>query len=67
MLLQAALTPFGINRSREWLREEMRYLAEVGAVTLTEVGSITVARLTAKGLDHVERRVCIVGVKRRAP
>lgn len=66
-LLQATLEVFGIARSREWVREELRRLADVGAVTLNEAGSVLIAVLTAKGLDHVEGRLVIEGVKRPGP
>ena len=66
-LLQAVLEQFAISRSREWIREELRCLAELGAVTLSQAGSVTVARLTDKGADHVAGRLRIEGVKRRAP
>ena len=39
-------------------------LAEIGAVTLTEAGSVLIATLTERGLDHVERRIILDGVKR---
>lgn len=66
-LLQAELETFGIARSRAWLREEMRRLEELGAVTVTEAGSVLIATLSEKGRDHVERRVVIEGVKRPGP
>lgn len=66
-LLQSVLTVFAISKSREWVREEMRRLADLGAVTLTEAGSILIARLTAKGQDHVGGRLVIEGVKRPSP
>ena len=66
-LLQLTLEGFGIARSREWVREEIRYLERVGAVTTTTAGSVIVARLTPKGAEHVERRLVIEGVKRPSP
>lgn len=66
-LLQSVLSIFAISKSREWVREEMRRLADLGAVTLVEAGSILIARLTPKGQDHVEGRLVIEGVKRPAP
>ena len=66
-LLQATLETFGIARSREWLREELRRLEELGAVTVTVAGSVFIATLTPKGRDHVERRLVIEGIKRPSP
>jgi DNA-binding GntR family transcriptional regulator len=66
-LLQQTLESFGISRTREWVREEISYLANVGAVTKTAIGSVVVATLLPKGVEHVERRLLIEGVKRPSP
>ena len=66
-LLQQVLESFGIAKSREWVREEIGYLDNVGAVTRTFAGSVAVAKLTPKGVEHVERRLVIEGVKRPSP
>jgi hypothetical protein len=63
-ILQDHLTTFGIARPRDWLHEELRWLAEIGAIVVLEAGTVRVATLTAKGADHVERRTAIEGVKR---
>ncbi len=63
-LLRVVLETFGIARSREWVREEINYLDRVGAVTKSEQGSVIVAQLTPKGVEHVERRLLIEGIKR---
>lgn len=55
---------WGITRSRDWVHAELRWLADVGAITVTEAGSVLVVALTARGIDHVERRIVIDGVKR---
>ncbi len=66
-LLRDDLQRWAINKPREWVHDELRWLAEMGAVTLLETGSVLIATLTQKGLDHVERRVVITGVKRPSP
>jgi DNA-binding GntR family transcriptional regulator len=66
-LLVQVLGNFAITRSRDWVHEELRRLADLGAVTIVEAGSVRVASLTEKGLDHVERRLVIEGVKRPGP
>lgn len=63
-ILQEHLGVFGIARPRDWVHEELRWLAEMGAVTVLDAGSVRVATITAKGVDHVERRTAIEGVKR---
>ena len=66
-LLRETLRNFGISKSRDWVHDELRHLAELAAVRVHEIGSVRVAELTAKGLDHVERRLVIEGVKRPSP
>ncbi len=66
-LLQATLDTFGISRTREWVRDELRRMHDLGAVTLTEAGSVMVARITPKGVDHLQHRLTIEGIKRPSP
>jgi repressor of nif and glnA expression len=58
---------WAITRSRDWVHEQLRVLAEIGAVRLTDVASVKIAEITAKGLDHVERRIVLENVKRPSP
>lgn len=64
LMREALAESWAINRSREWLHVQLRFLAELGAVTLTEAGAVLIATLTDRGLDHVERRIILDGVKR---
>lgn len=66
-LLRETLEGFGIAKTREWVREELNYLAEVGAIRKTMEGTVVVATLLGKGVEHVERRLTIEGVKRSSP
>ena len=66
-LLQRHLESFGVRKTREWLHEELRALAEIGAVYVVKWETIHVAMITAKGRDHVERRIVIEGIKRPSP
>ncbi|KAB2772159.1 MULTISPECIES: VpaChn25_0724 family phage protein [Brucella/Ochrobactrum group] len=63
-ILTKVLETFGHRRSREWVRTQLRKLEELGAVRLTEAGTVVIAGLTQSGLDHVERRSIIEGVAR---
>lgn len=51
-----------INKPREWVHDELRWLAEMGAVTLSEHANVLIAMLTQKGLDHLSGRIAISGV-----
>jgi len=76
-LIDEALRRFGHNRTREWVRQQLRFLADQGAVVLQEAwrdvvstgnvknepGSVLVATITRAGLDHLERKAFIEGVK----
>ncbi|MBY6243867.1 hypothetical protein [Methylosinus sp. Sm6] len=58
---------WAITRTRDWVHEELRWLEDIGAVTLVRQSSVQIATLTQKGLDHVERRIVMTGVKRPSP
>ncbi len=63
-LMVHELEPFAIRKPRAWVHEEFAYLAEVGAVVVTPIGSVQVATLTEKGHRHLRREIAIEGVKR---
>jgi DNA-binding GntR family transcriptional regulator len=63
-LLADVLDVYGHKRSRDWIRQQLRYLADIGAVKNTDVSGIIVAAITRLGVDHVERRTELEGVKR---
>ncbi len=64
IMLMRVLDAFGISRSREWVRTQMRALAELDAVRVTENGTVMIAQLTRAGRNHVERRSIIDGISR---
>ncbi len=67
-LLNAVLETFGHNKSRSYVREQLRFLeAEVNAVTVTDAGSVKIAKITRAGVDHVQGRCKLEGVKRPSP
>lgn len=66
-ILQDVLQTFGIAKPREWVREELRWLEEIGAVTIAHFGSAVIATMTDKGADHVARRTVIQDIKRPSP
>ncbi len=63
-LLAKELERFGIRKTREWVHGEIDWLVEMGAVTVTRVGTVVVATLTEKGARHLDRSLVIEGVKR---
>jgi hypothetical protein len=62
--LMRTLDRFGITRSRDWVRTQLRAMDQLGAVNLTEAGTVMVAALTKLGRAHLERREVIEGIAR---
>ncbi|MBN9333875.1 MAG: hypothetical protein J0I64_10445 [Devosia sp.] len=61
-VLVKVLDVFGHYRSREWVAEQLDWLAQKGAVEMSRAGTALVARITRTGADHVERRAFIAGI-----
>ncbi|GJD93376.1 VpaChn25_0724 family phage protein [Methylobacterium iners] len=66
-ILQKVVEAFGHNRSRDWVRTQLRKLEELGAVRNAETGSVLIATIVQPGIDHVLRRSIIEGVARPSP
>lgn len=66
-MLQQVLESFGIAKTRDWIRGELDWLADMNALTKTSAGTVWIVTLAAKGIEHVERRLLIEGVKRPSP
>jgi len=62
-ILAEAVYACGHNRSRDYLRTQIRKLADLGAATTVEVGTILVAQITEAGVDHCLRRTRIEGIR----
>ena len=64
-MLVHALDACGHRKSRDWIRTQLRAMAELGAVDiLTDTPAVMVVELTRAGADHVTRRGTIEGIKR---
>lgn len=66
-ILQMEAEAFGHSRSRDAIRTELRHLADVGGVTIKEAGTVIVATLTLKGLEHVQAKTVLEGVNQPSP
>jgi len=66
-ILVSVLDTFGYNHSRDWVRTQLRQLEELGVLKVHTAGKIMVAELLQLGLDHVERRTIVEGIKRPSP
>lgn len=62
--IERLLDAFAIRRSRDWIRTQLRKLAELEAVRVSEAGTVMIAQIRTLGRNHVERREVIEGVTR---
>ena len=60
--LLRALKTFGFRRNRDWVREQLNTMEDLGAITITRAGSVFIAVLTRTGRDHVEQVASIKGI-----
>lgn len=67
LLVRILRETYGIKRERPWVHMELEYLSEMGAVRLTDAGTVKVAVLTRLGERHLAREIAIEGVKRPSP
>lgn len=63
-LLRRELASYAIRREREWVHDELRWLEQMGAVTIVPAGTVLIATLTEKASRHLAREIAIEGVKR---
>ena len=63
-MLRETLDAFAIKKTRDWVHEELRWLADIGAVAVSDIGTVRVASITSKGQDHIARRVILEGVRK---
>ncbi|WP_025132157.1 hypothetical protein [Pseudomonas sp. PH1b] len=63
-VLTMALDSFGHTLSRDQVKTELHWLAEQGAVTVSDVGPVLVATLTERGQDIAAGRARVPGIKR---
>ena len=66
-ILQDGLTAIGLDISRDKLETEVSWLAEQGLVEIEHYRTVTVVKLTGRGLDVTEGRARVPGVKRPRP
>lgn len=63
-LLVHVLESYGIFKERSWVHDELAWLADAGAVSIVQAGTVKIATLTEKGKRHLDRHIAIEGVKR---
>lgn len=65
--LRDQLEMFGLNKTRDWVKNELTYLEDLGAIKRDVHGSTVIVHLRPAGVEHVERRQLLHGVKRMSP
>ncbi len=63
-MIEMILPIFAIRKDRAWIHEQLEYLAERDAVTVTSAGTVRIATLTKRGRRHLDRDIILEGVKR---
>ncbi|MFJ4141432.1 ArsR family transcriptional regulator [Pseudomonas sp. NPDC089734] len=63
-VLTMALDRYGHSLSRDQVKTELHWLAEQGALTVSDVGPVLVATLTERGQDIAVGRARAPGIKR---
>lgn len=63
-VLAMGLDKYGHALSRDQVKTELHWLAEQGALTVTDVGPVLVATLTERGQDIAAGRARVPGIKR---
>ncbi|MFN3883259.1 MAG: hypothetical protein ACK4Q4_00695 [Rhodocyclaceae bacterium] len=66
-IIKDSVVGFGINSSRDQVRNEMRWLAEQGLLQLEDLGIVMVGKLTDDGLEVARGNLVREGVKRPSP
>ncbi|MCL2524568.1 MAG: ArsR family transcriptional regulator [Betaproteobacteria bacterium] len=61
-ILAGALDKLGHAATRDAVKADLRWLAEVGLVTIEEAGSVLVATLSDRGQDVAEGKARVDGV-----
>lgn len=64
-ILVTTLEAFGINKGRDFLRNQVNWLHETAnAVKTRDIASALIVTITETGINHVEGRIVLEGVKR---
>ncbi|MBB4955571.1 hypothetical protein H4S14_003610 [Agrobacterium vitis] len=64
VIQDAVLPVFGIRQDRPWVHLQLDYLANLGAISLINAGTVKVATLTKLGKRHLDRDIALEDVTR---
>lgn len=63
-LVQRKLEYYGHRKSPDWVRTQMRALADLGVFIIHEQGDALIAEITEAGVCHCERSAFVEGIAR---
>lgn len=66
VMIKQTLDIYGYRRDRDWIRTQLRKLADLGAISLHEAEEVIFAKIEPAGRSHIEERSVIEGVMRPA-
>lgn len=64
VLEEDVLPIFVIRQDRAWVHTQMNYLANIGAITVLDAGTVKIGTLTGLGKRHLDRAIALEGVTR---
>lgn len=66
-IMKTALASLGHGVSSDLVRAEYDWLQELGLVTVEDLGALSVARITTRGMDVANGHATVPGVARPGP
>lgn len=66
-LLRDAVRTYGFTLTRDALRAQLRWLEEIDLLTIEQLSSVLIAKLTERGADVATGAAKVDGVKRPGP
>ncbi|HAU74419.1 hypothetical protein ASD46_09480 [Rhizobium sp. Root491] len=66
-MMEPALRVFAIYQDRPWIHQQLDWMANMGAITVMNAGTVKIATLLPAGWHHLRREHFIDGIKRPSP
>lgn len=63
-MLRDEVAAFGIDRTREWIHEELKWMSAMDVIIVHELHGIKIAQLTEKGARHLRGAETVEGIRR---
>lgn len=63
-MMEPCLRVFAIYQDRAWIHKQLDWMANMGAISVFEAGTVKIATLLPDGSKHLRREQFIDGIKR---